>query len=80
MFSEGQFLSPPPTQNNPTILLPSHLGQDDRMALTLETSEKPLPGELLACSVQEDDSICLLLAASTHAVLRTGSFDHKAEP
>lgn len=80
MFSEGQFLSPPPAQNNLTVLLPSHVGQDDRMALTLETSEKPLPGELLVCAVQEGDSICLLLAASTPAVLRTGSFDHKAEP
>lgn len=50
------------------------------MALTLETLEKPLPGELLACALQEGDSVCLLLAASTPAVLRTGSFDHKAEP
>lgn len=55
-------------------------GQEDRMALTLETPEKPLPGELLICTLQEGDSVCLLLAASTPAVLRTGSFDHKAEP
>lgn len=79
MFSEGQFLSPPPMQTTPTTTLPSHLGQEGRMALTLETLEKPLPGELLACVLQEGDSVCLLLAASTPAVLRTGSFDHKAE-
>lgn len=73
-------LLPSPNSNNPTTVLPSNLGQEDRMALTLETLEKPLPGELLACALQEGDSVCLLLAASTPAVLRTGSFDHKAEP
>lgn len=81
---ENVFRRPVPlpslNSNNPTTVLPSHLGQEDRMALTLETLEKPLPGELLACALQEGDSVCLLLAASTPAVLRTGSFDHKAEP
>lgn len=81
MFSEGwvPVPLPSPNSNNPTTILPSYLGQGDRMALTLETPEKPLPGELLACALQKGDSVCLLLAASTPAVLRAGSFDHKAE-
>lgn len=46
----------------------------DRKALPLETSEK------LTCALPEGNRVCLVLVATTPALLGTGSVDHKAGP